>query len=110
LDGLVQDLRFAQKMCNSLTKDELWRDTMVGQIPNEWIRLRDRYREEVGRLAISMEAKGIAERRVKVEEAKAVMMAQLIRQAAERAGLEPAQVQRLGEELRQLSQEASGQC
>lgn len=107
LDGLVQDLRFTQKMCDGIPHDKFWRDTMVGRIPNEWVRLRDHYREQVGHLALSIEAKGLAERSVRVKEAQAVMMAQMIREAAERAGLEPAQVNRLGDELRQLAQETA---
>lgn len=110
LDGLVQDLRFTQKMCDALDDSPsrpLWRDTMVGRLPNEWIRLRDHYREQVGHLALSIEAKGLAERSVRVQEAQAVMMAQMIREAAERAGLDASQINRLGDELRTLAQETS---
>lgn len=109
LDGMVQDLRFTQRQCDALEMGEgegkYWRDTMVGKIPNEWIRLRNDLRQQVAHLSLSLEAKGIAERGVRVKEAQAVLMAGMVRTAAERAGLTPQQVAALGTELRQLAQE-----
>lgn len=106
IDGLVADIRLAQKMVDRLPESELWRDTMVGKIPHEWIRLRDDYRSQLSHLAMAMEAKGIAERRVRVDEARAVLMAQMVRTAAERAGLNGNQIKALGSALRELAQEA----
>lgn len=68
--------------------------------PNKWFVLERAMREEAVKLAAKMVELGLAERQVAVEEAKAVMVAQAVRAAAEAAGLAPLQIERLGEELR----------
>jgi hypothetical protein len=68
--------------------------------PNKWFVLERAMREEAVKLATKMVELGLAERAVAVEEAKAVMVAQAVRAAAEAAGLAPLQIERLGEELR----------
>lgn len=116
LDGLTQDLRFAQKMVDGLTEEELWRITYqrdldgtlveTGRIPNEWIRLRDDYSERIAALAGSMIARGIAEKAVNVRAAQAALMATMVKEALKRAGLSQDQIARVGGELRQLAEEA----
>lgn len=106
LDGLVLDLRLAQRMVDSLEEPELWRDTMVGRIPNEWIRLRDDYRAQAAALAGSMVARGIAEKAVNVRAAQAALMATMVKEAMRRAGLPQEAIRSVGEELRQLAEEA----
>lgn len=107
LDGLVGDLRFTQRMCDQLEEPELWRDTMVGRIPNEWIRLRDDYRSQAAALAGSMVARGIAEKAVNVRAAQAALMATMVKEAMRRAGLPQEAIRAVGEELRGLAEEAS---
>jgi len=68
--------------------------------PNKWFQLEQAMRNEAVRLAAKMVELGLAERQVALEEAKAVMVAQAVRTAAEAAGLNDEQVHRLGEELR----------
>lgn len=108
LDGLVQDLRFTQRMCDTLPESELWRDTMVGRIPNEWIRLRDDYRSQAAALAGSMITRGIAEKAVNVRAAQAALMATMVKEAMRRAGLPQESIRAVGEELRTLAEEATG--
>lgn len=107
LDGLVADLRFTQKMVDQLPETDLWRDTMVGRIPNEWIRLRDEYRQEASALAGSMITRGIAERAVNVRAAQAALMATMVKEAMRRAGLPQEAIRSVGDELRQLAEEAA---
>lgn len=106
LDGMVQDLRFAQRMVDTLPEDQLWRNTMVGRIPNEWIRLRDTYRDKVAYLAGRMIERGIAEKAVNVRAAQAALMATMVKEALLRAGADPGLVAKVGRELRALAQEA----
>lgn len=106
LDGLVQDLRFTQKMVDQLPEADLWRDTMVGRIPNEWIRLRDDYRQGAAALAGSMVARGIAEKAVNVRAAQAALMATMVKEAMRRAGLPQEAIRSVGEELRTLAEQA----
>jgi hypothetical protein len=68
--------------------------------PNKWFQLERAMRDEAVRLAARMQELGLAERAVALEEAKAVMVAQAVRAAAEAAGFDDEQVQRLGVELR----------
>lgn len=74
LDGAVADLRASQARVNDLEESVLWRDTMVGKIPNEWIRIRNDLRNEVERIANNMVRNGIADRAVQVSEAMAAML------------------------------------
>lgn len=109
LDGMVQDLRFSQRMVDTLPEEQLWRDTMMaGRIPNEWIRLRDDYRDRVAALAGSMITRGIAEKAVNVRAAQAALMATMVREAMTRAGVPQDLVSKTGEQLRQLAIEAGG--
>jgi len=107
LDGLTADLRLTQRMVDQLEEGELWRDTMVGRIPNEWIRLRDDYRAQAAALAGSMVARGIAEKAVNVRAAQAALMATMVKEAMRRAGLPQESIRAVGEELRTLAEEAA---
>jgi hypothetical protein len=109
LDGLTADLRLTQKMVDTLPENQLWRDTMVGKLPNEWIRLRDEYRDRTAALAGSMVARGIAEKAVNVSAARAALMATMVKEAMRRAGAPPELIQATGDHLRQLAEEAAGQ-
>jgi hypothetical protein len=118
LDGYTQDLRFTQKMVDILDEDDLWRITYqrdldgalveTGRMPNEWIRLRDDYRQQLAALAGSMIARGIAEKAVNVRAAQAALMATMVTEAMKRAGADAEMIARTGNELRQLAVEAIG--
>ena len=64
LDGWVADLRFAQSKVNELPEDEVFVDTMVGKMPNHWIKLRDEYRQKLEYCANNMVRNGIFDRAV----------------------------------------------
>lgn len=103
LNQRLGELQVVQANVETLQPDEMWRDTMSGRMPNEWIRLRDQYRGELEQMLFKLVSAGLADRAVKVREAQAVLLAQQVRAAAERAGLSGAQIQALGRELRSLS-------
>lgn len=107
LDGMVGDLRFTQKMVDRLPEGELWRDTMVGRIPNEWIRLRDEYREATMAFAGRMVERGIAEKAVNISAAQAALTATVVKEALRRAGADQDMVARVGDELRTIAAEAA---
>lgn len=77
--------------------------------PNRWFQLERAMREEAVKLANRMVELGLAERAVVVEEAKAVLVAQAVRTAAEAAGIPNDQIVRLGEELRKGLEEGTVQ-
>ena len=57
-------LRFAQSKVNELPEDEVFVDTMVGKMPNHWIKLRDEYRQKLEYCANNMVRNGIFDRAV----------------------------------------------
>lgn len=101
IDGAVADLRFAQEQVDRLGVDEVFRQTAQGTVPNEWIRLRDVYRDEVERVANNLVRNGIAERIVNIKAAEAALMVQAVQAAAIDAGIPPEQVRVLGAALRE---------
>jgi hypothetical protein len=109
LDGMLADLRFAQKMVDGLGEHELMRETALsGSIPNEWIRLRDQYRDGLNVLCLQIARTGIADRAVKVQEAQLTLLFQNIRAAFERAGVDADTIRVVGAELTKIAQEARG--
>lgn len=96
---------WAGQESDMVSKDRFWVKYLDSQgnirvEPNKWFKLEQAMRNEAVKLAAKMVELGLAERAVALEEAKAVMVAQAVRAAAEAAGLAPIQVERLGEELR----------
>jgi hypothetical protein len=82
----------------------------VRVVPNRWYTLALDARRDVERLAGMMTQLGIAERHVRVEEARAVLVIAAIKDAAIEVGLTNDQVRNLGAALRsKLSGEGSSQ-
>jgi hypothetical protein len=118
LDGYVADLRFTQKMVDGLQEHELWRITYqrdldgelveTGRMPNEWVRLRDDYREHLAALSAKMVSQGIAEKAVNIKAAQAALVATMVKEALRRAGADQDLIARTGNHLRQLAEEATG--
>lgn len=54
LDRGYAELVVASREVDNLKADEIWRDTMVGRIPNEWIRLQEDLKREVSTVAGKM--------------------------------------------------------
>jgi hypothetical protein len=100
LDGTTADLRFAQEQVDALDLDDVFRPTAQGVVPNEWIRLRDHYREELERIANNLVRNGIAERSVNLKAAQATLIAHAIEAAALEVGLTREQVRSIGASLR----------
>jgi len=71
-----------------------------GRIANEWVRLRDHYRDRLEQMTTNMVRAGIAERRLQIEEARATLVISAIQEAAMKIGLPGEQVRDLGAALR----------
>jgi hypothetical protein len=103
LDVRVAEFRLAQQMVDQLPTEE-W---SKGQAHN-WILWRNMYAEQLNAMCTRLVSLGIADRAVKVQEARAVLVANAVQKAATRAGLSPADVRLLGamlrEELAELSE------
>lgn len=74
LDRSVHMLRNAIQGVSDLKGDEIWRDTMVGRIPNEWIRLEEDLRKEVSQIAARMIDLDLEGRKVALTEAMAMVL------------------------------------
>jgi hypothetical protein len=106
LDRAVQHFRYCASRADELDEDELF-VSEVGPggslltVPNKWLRLETEMRKEVEHLASMMTSLGIAERRVRVEEAQAILVAQKVQEAALEAGIPHEQVRAMGASLRE---------
>lgn len=105
LDRAVGGMRYAASEVDKLEPDEFWVSKYDAQgnrltEPNKWYQLELTCREEVERLAGMMAQLGLAERAVRVEEAKAALVLSAIRDAARDAGLSQTQMRALGAGLR----------
>lgn len=91
LDRAVHMLRNAEAGVEKLEPDEVWRDTQVGKIPNEWIRLEADLRQEVAQQAGRMIALDIEGRRANAAEAMALALAPVFKQILAELNLTPDQ-------------------
>lgn len=106
LDRAVSGMRYAASETDKLTPEEFWVSKIDAQgnvlvEPNKWYQLEVQCRAEVERLAGLMSQLGIAERAVRVEEARATLVVAAIRDAARDAGLSQKQMRALGAGLRE---------
>lgn len=92
--------RHAADKVDSLGEDELTVMTQFGPVDNQWIRLEERFRRELTDVCVSVEKIGLAERSVRLEEARAVLVISAIRDAAQEAGLTETQIRSLGAGIR----------
>jgi hypothetical protein len=105
LDRSTGNWRWAAGQLDLVPPSQFWVQKVDAQgnvlvEPCKWYQLERAAASEVERLAGMMVQLDIDERHVRVEEARAVLVVAAVRDAARDAGLEPAQVQRLGASLR----------
>lgn len=92
LDRATHMLMNAVKGVEDLEADEIWRDTMVGRIPNEWIRLEDDLRKEVWGLAGKMIALDLDDRKARAAEIMAAILAPVLKGILDDLNLNKAQM------------------
>lgn len=78
LDRSYAQLVVAATEVDNLESDEIWRSTMVGLVPNEWIRLEKELRNEVGNTANRMLQLDIDDRKAHAAEVIAAVMAPVL--------------------------------
>lgn len=111
LDRTVGHWRYAASEVDKLTLQEFWihgTDEMGNTIvqPNKWFQLEAELRRDLERLATRMEDLGLAERSVRLEEARTALVVAAIRDAAREIGLNQKQVRDLGSALRRRAEAA----
>lgn len=100
LDGAVSMLRWAGVKAAKVPDDKVMVMTAFGPIPNQYVRLEQDMRKEVAGLAARMVDLDIADRSVRLQEAKAMLIVQAIQAAARKAGIPRDQIKLLGPALR----------
>lgn len=78
LDRATHMLVQAVSGVENLEPDEVWVDTMVGRIPNEWIRLEEDLRKEVWMIAGKMITLNIDDRKARAAEIMASILAPVL--------------------------------
>jgi hypothetical protein len=100
VDRLAARLYHAQQEVDKLRPEQLTVMTAMGPIDHHWIRAEDGITARLSRLLVDIERNDLAERMVRVEEAKAMMMVRAIQMAAEQVGISRDQVRALGPAIR----------
>jgi hypothetical protein len=112
LDRAVALFRFAASKVDELSDDDLYL-TVRGpngaesRIPHQFVEMETEARLEIEKLAAMMTQLGIAERTVRIEEAKAALVIAAIRDAAIDVGLDNDQIRLLGQAIRTRIEAAS---
>lgn len=78
LSRAYAEMTVASDEVDNLKSDEQWRDTMVGKLPNEWIRLEHELRKEVRIIAGKMMDLNIEDRKTRASELMAAAIAPVI--------------------------------
>jgi hypothetical protein len=100
VNRLMDLCRHAASKVDELPEDELTIMTQFGPVDHHWVRLEGRYRQELGALCVQVERVGLAERLVRLEEAKAQLLVRAITEAAREVGISRDKVRKLGPALR----------
>lgn len=104
---------FVCSMADKVRGESFWVSKLDAQgnllvEPNKWFQLEERMRLQLVEMVETAQRFGLAERMVAVTEARQVLVAQAVRDAAIDAGLGPEQVASLGNSLRKRLEAASG--
>lgn len=97
LDRATHMLVQAISGVEDLQPDEVWVDTMVGKIPNEWIRLEEDLRKEVWMIAGKMITLNIDDRKARASEIMASILAPVLKGILEDLFLSPEQQEKAPE-------------
>ena len=105
LDQINGQLQQVNVAVANVPNDEMWRDTIAGRVPNEWILLQRDLMDRAFRFAHSALGINLRRRQVEVEEAQAAMVAFLVKTALEEAGLPKTQQQAVMRAVRRVAAE-----
>jgi hypothetical protein len=83
--------------------------TAFGPVPHQYIRAFADVRKELASLCINMERVGLAERMVRIQEARALLIVQALTEAAAEAGIPRAKLKQIGPAFRRRLQLIEGQ-
>lgn len=113
LDRATHMLVQAISGVEDLSPDEVWVDTMVGRIPNEWIRLEEDLRKEVWMIAGKMITLNIDDRKARAAEIMASILAPVLKGILDELQLTPVQQEKAPEvieaHLKVLEGDGAGQ-
>lgn len=100
VDQLADEVRFHAKVVDGLKVEDLQVMTGFGVVDHASVRALNRSRKELADLCVNMERVGLAERMVRVEEARALLIVQALIEAAAEAGIPRAKLKQIGPAFR----------
>lgn len=108
LARVFDQLKFAASRADNLPEDQMETMTAFGPVPNQWIRLEEKLRVELQSLCINMERVGLAERMVRIQEARALLIVQALTEAAAEAGIPRSKLKQIGPAFRRRLEAIEG--
>lgn len=100
LDRTYAQLVVASREADNVPSTELWRDTMVGRLPNEWVRLEEDLRTQVQQIAGKMLHLNIEDRKAHASELIAAAIAPVLSAIIKDLKLTPEQKKKAPEIVR----------
>lgn len=101
VNRIADQLRYAAAKVDALPEDELEITTPFGVLPHQWVRLEERLRQELTTLCINVERVGLAERMVRIQEARALLIIRALEETLRELGIPKAKLKQVGPLFRQ---------
>lgn len=108
LGRLMDEARYFAMKVDGLKEDELETMTAFGPIDHHYIRAQSRVTKELASLCVNMERVGLAERMVRLQEARAMLIIRALTEAAVEAGISRAKLKEIGPAFRERLQLLEG--
>lgn len=100
VNRVFDQLKYAARKADELDEGQVEERTDYGPIPGQWIRMEERLRLELSSLCVNVERVGLAERMVRIQEARALLIVQALTEAAAEAGIPRAKLKQIGPAFR----------
>lgn len=108
VNRVFDQLKYASTKADALPEDKLEVVTAFGPMPHQWVRAEERLRIELASLCVNVERVGLAERMVRIQEARALLIVQALTEAAAEAGIPRAKLKQIGPAFRRRLQLIEG--
>jgi hypothetical protein len=100
LDRLMDQAKYLAMKVDNLPEDKLTVMTAFGPMDHEYVRAQTRVHAELASLCVNMERVGLAERMVRLQEARALLIIRALTEAALEVGIPRSKLKELGPRFR----------
>lgn len=101
VNRVFDQLRYAATKADAVPEDEVEIMTPFGPVSHQWIRAEERLRVELSSLCVNVERVGLAERMVRIQEARALLIVQALTEACADAGIPRSKLKQIGPAFRE---------